>query len=69
MTRKPNLALNAEIESSGGAANGTGARGVLIGSAASIPIMHLTPFNQHRLTFCRPYFLTRDKNAKLIKQS
>jgi hypothetical protein len=45
------------------------ARGVLIGSAASIPITHLTPFNQHRLTLCRPYFLTRDKNAKLIKES
>src|SRR6516162_7727604 len=28
-----------------------------------------TPFNQHRLTLCRPYFLTRDKNAKLIKES
>jgi len=26
-------------------------------------------FNQHRLTLCRPYFLTRDKNAKLIKES
>ena len=25
------------------------ARGVLIGSAASIPITHFTPFNQHRL--------------------
>src|SRR6516164_8839207 len=45
------------------------ARGVLIGSAASIPITHLTPFNQHRLILCRPYFLTRDKNAKLIKES
>ena len=45
------------------------ARGVLIGSAASISITHLTPFNQHRLTLCRPYFLTRDKNAKLIKES
>jgi len=45
------------------------ARGVLIGSATSIPITHLTPFNQHRLTLCRPYFLTRDKNAKLIKES
>ena len=45
------------------------ARGVLIGSAASIPITHLTPFNQHRLTLCRPYFLTRDKNAKLIKRA
>src|SRR6516164_4287694 len=45
------------------------ARRVLIEPAASIPITHLTPFNQHRLTLCRPYFLTRDKNAKLIKES
>ena len=52
-------ALNAEIESSGRAANSATtkawsklafrARGVLIGSAASIPITHFTPFNQHRL--------------------
>jgi hypothetical protein len=33
------------------------ARGVLI--AVSIPITHSTPFNQHRLTLCRPYFFTR----------
>jgi len=35
------------------------ARGVLVGSAASIPITHCTPFNQHRLTLCRQYFLAR----------
>ena len=44
------------------------ARGILIGSAASIPITHLTPFNQHRLTLAA-HISSRDKNAKLIKES